>query len=233
MHFMDTDQLLWVELGDIIIRLANFRAARTTKYRYESKSSLPILRQMDDDLEKWALKLPSSWTYETVSCDSRNGFYTAFYHIYPGFSIAATWNQYRIARCLLNELILSCLDDSQPEKPTVEPFASLNQCSQTRNMTTLLCTDICASVPYFLRQLDQDRSPKPGVGALEVMWALFVCASMSCIPEQQRLWALDQLDRIGHEMAVGQAIPLAKAIRSKDSLGASSRLIDRSYETGI
>src|SRR6201999_1455138 len=99
-------------------------------------------------------------------------------------------------------------------------------CKEAQETIRKLCTDICASVPFFLGQLNQNDPPRPRVGAFEVMWALFVCARMPCIPEEQRLWIIVQLERIGHEMAVRQALPLANLIRSKANLHRSGEVFD-------
>jgi hypothetical protein len=212
---MMPEELLSTELGDIIIRLANFRAAMASKGPFNSDYSVPILLQLDSDLEKWAFALPSSWRYELHTCIPQGDFYTLCYHKYPGFSIATVWNQYRIARCLVNDLLLTYLDSSPAVNSALHPLALLEQSNQIKETIWNACTDICASVPYFLRQMGQNYLQKPGVGALEVMWALFICASMHCLPDEQRLWATKQLDKIGNGMGILQALTLANLTRSK------------------
>jgi hypothetical protein len=230
---MTPDELLSTELGDIMIRLANFRAAMATKGSFGSRQCVLILLQMDRDLEKWHLALPSSWMPEIHACIPRDSFYAVFYHKYQGFSIASAWNEYRIARCLVNDLLLSYLDSSRSANQACDPSVSLKQCDEAQETVRKLCTDICASVPYFLGQLNQNDPPRPGVGAHEVMWALFVCARMPCVHEEQRVWVILQLDKIGHEMAVRQALPLANLIRSKANLHRSGGVFDPLWENHI
>jgi hypothetical protein len=56
------------------------------------------------------------------------------------------------------------------------------------------------------------------------MWGLFVCARMFCIPKEQRLWAIVQLEKIGYEMAVRQALPLVNMIRFNANLKSDDAL---------
>jgi hypothetical protein len=231
--FMTPDELLSTELGDIMIRLANFRASMAAEDSFGASQPVEILLQMDSDLEEWARALPLSWRHEVHTCVPRDDFYTTFYHKYQGFSIAAVWNQYRIARCLVSDHLLSYLDSSRSANQACDPFVLLKQCDQARTTIRKLCIDICASVPYFLCQRDQNDPPRPGVGALEVMWALFTCARMYCIPEEQRLWAIVQLDKIGHEMAVRLALSLANLIRLKGNPLESGSVFDPAWENCI
>jgi hypothetical protein len=228
--FMTPDELISTELGDIMIRLANFRAALAIIDSFDTSLSVATLIGLDDDLEAWACALPLSWRPEIQTCVPRHDFYTTSYHIYGGFSIAAVWNQYRIARCLAADQVLSYLDSSHPGNQTRDHFVWIKQSNRARKTIRKLCIDICASVPYFLRPVDHNGNPRPGVGALEVMWALFTCAHMCCIPEEQRLWATMQLDRIGYDMGVRQALSLAKLVRSKGNLSAPGSVFELAGE---
>jgi hypothetical protein len=214
-HMMP-DQLLATKLGDIIIRLANFRASMASKGRFNSGYSVPVLLKLDSDLETWAFNLPSSWRYELHIRNPRGDLYTPYYHKYPGFSIATVWNQYRIARCIVNDILLTYLDSSLSENSALTQIECGDQIKET---ILNVCTDICASVPYFLCQMDENDPPKPGVGALEVMWALFNCASTQCLPDEQRCWAIKQLYNIGHGMGIPQALKLADLKNSEIMLG--------------
>jgi hypothetical protein len=207
-NFMMPDELLSTELCDILTRLANFRAAMASKGPFDSDYSVPILLQLDADLEKWAFALPSSWRYERQMGIPQREHYTLYYHKYPGFSIATLWNQYRIARCLVNDALLTYLDSSLDVTSDLHRLPLLEQSNQIKDNIRNFCTDICASVPYFLRQMDQNDLPKPNVGAIEVIWALFVCASMHSLPEGQRLWAIKQLNKIGHGREIFQVLKL-------------------------
>ena len=210
------DQLITTELWDIISRLANFRAA-IAKEPFNSGYSVPILLQLDSDLETWKVALPSSWRYQLHTSPVQDNVYTTYCHVYPGFSIATTWNQYRVARCLVNELLLDFLDLSHSEriKETI------------RNV----CTDICASVPYFFRRTLHSEARNPGIGAMDVMWPLFICGSMYCLPEEQRLWAVQHLEKIGRGMWINQALTLANLAKSKITLAQCGELDLRRLDT--
>lgn len=206
------DELLATEIAEIIIRLVNFQAAATSVEGLGPHTSLLFLRQAQADLTRWVSTLPQSWKYKTESCIPGDISYTAFHHLYPGFSIASSWNQYRIAQCLVNCHLITHL-----QSHTTEDQHSLGQyqmVQEARQIIHQMCNDICASVPYFLGRADKGNLQRPGVGALEIMWALKVCASMNCIPEEQRFWAISQLEKIGYEMGVLQAFNLASLAKS-------------------
>jgi hypothetical protein len=163
---MMPDELLSTKLWDIIDRLAKFRASMASKEPFSSDHSIPILLQLDTDLEKWTFGLPSSWTYELRPCVTQGNTYTPSYHKYSGFSIATVWNQYRVARCLVNEVLLTYLDSSPPVHSALHPSALLKQSDRIKETTRNICTDICASVPYFFRQTYQNHPQNPGIGAM-------------------------------------------------------------------
>jgi hypothetical protein len=200
---MFPDQLITTELWDIIVRLANFRAAMASKGQFGSDHAVSVLEQLDSDLEQWSLGLPFSWTYQLRTDANQIDIYTSRYHMYPGFSMATAWNQYRVARCLVNELLLTYLD------------SSYSQAERNKEIIRNLCTDICASVPYFLRRPNQNDSQSPGIGAMDIMWALSICGNTECLPEGQRLWAIEQLENIGRGMWITQALTLASVAKSK------------------
>jgi hypothetical protein len=229
MVFMTADELLWTQLGDIMIRLSDFRAANATQTYYSLRQYASTLLQIDQDLEAWADALPSSWEPEVLTCDPGGQFYTSFYHKYQGFSIAAAWNQYRIARCLIGDLLSKYLDSSRSVKRNCDSAILRKQDSQVKETIQTLCNEISVSVPYFLGQLNRSDPPRPGAGALEVMWGLFVCARMRCIPKEQCLWATVQLEKIGHEMGVLQALSLADLVRSQHNHAES----DTESDTGL
>jgi hypothetical protein len=211
------DQLLSTELCDIIVRLANLRAAMASRVPPNSDSSVPILQQLDSDLENWASGLPSYWSYELCTSDTPSKTYTPYlcYHKYSGFSIATVWNQYRVARCLVNAQLLSYMESSPAAYTSSLPSTIFKQSERVKEIIRNTCTDICASVPYFFRQTNQNNTQNPGIGAMEVMWALFICADMQCVPEMQRLWAIQQLERIGYRMWIAQALAFADLAKSK------------------
>jgi hypothetical protein len=206
---MTPDQLITTVLWDIVERLANLRGAIAEK-AFSPDHLVPVLLQLDTELENWRLALPSSWGYQLRSSPIQNNSYTHSYHDFPSFSKATTWNQYRVARCLVNELLLDHLDSSHSEriKATIRS----------------LCTDICASVPYFFRQTLQHTSQNPGIGAIDITWSLFFCGSTPCLPEKQRLWAVEQLEKIGGGGWISQALTFANLAKSKITLAKGKEL---------
>ncbi|KAH8799702.1 hypothetical protein F5884DRAFT_114449 [Xylogone sp. PMI_703] len=156
------DGMLSAELGNIISQLANFRAAVVGNASSNFDPFVSTLSQMDFDLEKWVCDLPQSWNFKILRCASRGHFYSKSYHKYPGFSIAVMWNHYRTTRCLVNVLLLTYLNPSCFSNPGCNRTSLRKKYHQAEETIRKLCTDVCLSVPYFLRQRDQDDPPTPG-----------------------------------------------------------------------
>jgi hypothetical protein len=184
-------------------------------------SSLDVI---DRDLEAWASTLPTSWAFTT---DIRTHIpaedcYTTSCHSYPSFGVASAWADYRMARCIAKDLLLTQLDYIRSTETDGDVPGLLAQHKQSREVVQELCNDICASIPYLLGYVDHGL-PKSGSGAIRAMWVLFVCACMHYVPETQRLWAIEQLERIGHRMGIHQTLPLADLMRKKVQLLRSPR----------
>jgi hypothetical protein len=212
--FMTSDQLLSTELWDIIDRLVSFRAAIAGKDRFSSNDSITFMLQLDSELERWTSTLPSSWRYDIHPCGPPMNIYIPNYHIYPGFSIATIWNQYRVVRCLVNEHLLTCIGGPPQIRSDFDPAALFVQFNRAKETIQSMCTDICASMPHFLRQADQSWPHRPVVGAMEIKWALFLCASMHYLPDELRVWAIGQLVNKGQGLWINQALSLANLAKS-------------------
>jgi hypothetical protein len=214
---MEYDELVATELAEIIIRLVNFRAVIAPKVDCITfDSALSTLCQLQSDLKHWESSTPPSWKYDSKRSVTGDDFNGMSYHSYSGFSVAASWNQYRIAQCLVSDLILTCLNSGLIAESRL--FGATEELLHLADRTIQqMCNEICASVPYFFGRADSNGLQKLGVGALEIMWGLSICGNMKNIPEEQRLWAVAQLERIGHEMGIPQALKLASLVTSNDS----------------
>lgn len=205
--FMSSDELLTTELGDIMFRLANFRASILQGEKSNVANPLPVLLKLEADLNGWASALPPSWIYNVRPCIPQGSFFTNFYHTYSDRSVAVAWNQYRIFLCLVGDMLLEFMGSQATMRSNA-------QSSRVRSMVLNVCTDICSTVPYFLRQVNQSDIQRPGEGTLEVMWALYTCATMPCLPTEQKDWVIAQLDNFGNMMGIGYASKLARAART-------------------
>ncbi|KAF2670780.1 hypothetical protein BT63DRAFT_201125 [Microthyrium microscopicum] len=222
--YMPSDELHRLTLGKILIRLANLQAGLAQDISPDPTQAIKILIEIDRDLDKWVLDTPSTWNPKVRPCVPGGFFYTNSFHHYLGFSIATTWNRYRLAGCLLKDMILKFQD------PIADPcLVSPNYCHQAKRHIKELCDEICSSVPYIVGQKSPYDATRPNVGAFEVMWPLFVCTKMSCIPEEQRSWAATQLERIGHESGVRQAIPLAALAKQQTNTSSSHLYLDPTW----
>lgn len=231
---MTANELICDDLCNILIRLANVRASIANEDCLKSQHSMSSLAHIDSDLERWASAVPPSWALTTAPCVSGEYFYRSNYHRYPSAWISFTWTEYRVARCIVNDLLLSYFYLTVFTGTTNDAPIMFEQQKQARAKIAKICDDICDSVPYLLGYVDQSHPPKPGSGAIHAMWALFVCACMQYIPQTQRTWAINQLERIGHEMGVHQTLPLADLMKRKVQLMPSTcQGVDSTWEETI
>jgi hypothetical protein len=203
------------QLTVLMVRLANIRSSAVSKESIHSKDFVALLQAIDYDLENWMLTLPPSWTFVTHTSLHDENVYADKFATYPSFSIAAAWNDYRTLRCIVNDILLTHFDAIASGWPVCDNSHLFEQRQKAVNTIKSCCTDICLSAPFFLGRLGHPCCPKSGAGDLQMMWALFVCACMHCISKEQRMWAVKQLESIGHHMGIHQALPLAELMKSK------------------
>jgi hypothetical protein len=181
---------------------------------------------MDDDLAAWAVRVPATYEYITKASPSNPNTYEDYYHIYPNFWTASSWNNYRSIRILLNEILLIHLNRvaTLPSGP-MEDFSA--QREQAHLLLEQLCSELCASVPYFLGTVSipssQPASTRRSLGGFQIMWPLFVCGSMTWTERPLRNWIIGQLESIGYTMGIQQAIPLAELMKRNGNLLEWSR----------
>jgi hypothetical protein len=205
---MSPDELLSSDLWDIIALLANLRGKMSLEQSTNVGSYMQPLQQLDCELQGWASRLPPSWRYHIRERNFKHEVYPSHYSQYLGHTIATVWNHYRVARCLIQLTHLEYLQ-RYPGVDTGLQTLNLGQSTELESIIQMLCNDICATVPYFLQQTDQQGDSKPGIGAFEVVWPLFFCASITCLPSEQRLWARRKLYEIGSDMGIPMARQLA------------------------
>jgi hypothetical protein len=182
-----------------------------------------VTEDLDHELAVWASNVPPGWSYSvatnlnTMSSPelSNSCYMPAEIHGYPNFYIARVWNLYRVARLIIQSILLRaaswlCFPGQNgwqhPKNTHIEKFSGQ------------LVNDICASVPFLLGyDLSQLKRPTANIssregkfiwpqsstckvgqsgkntGRFSLIWPLYLSCSVPSISETQQRWMRAQL----------------------------------------
>ncbi|KAL6721944.1 hypothetical protein ACLMJK_001049 [Lecanora helva] len=210
------------ELFKIIARLCNLRAAIHTSEGSSLKDPvvLSLAKDIDTDLSDFANAIPPWLGYSLRTCRISENVFSDYYHVYPNTWVVGAWNMCRGARIMTQETILDWLEHN----PDYE-----GQDTQKRECEILLgrlAADICASVPFVLRDAEPEEDPlfRPqAVAGIALVWPLYLTATMDTATESTRAWVISRLDKLGHMMGIQQAVSLARVLRTQRTITAWRR----------
>jgi hypothetical protein len=181
---------------------------------------------LDSELQSRVQNLPECWCYKTMTTtDTSDDIWKNKFHIYSDMFIASSWNGYRTLRMLIHALILlqiTGMMKSMPNLMTPSLHAQLKESAQT---IADLADDVCASAPYLLGHVDTQNGKvkaladsQKAIGGYFLLWPLFVVGRTDFRDRGWKVWAIQQLQRIGHNMGVKQGTAMAKRLQgiSKD-----------------
>ncbi|KAH2754531.1 hypothetical protein KXV94_000945 [Aspergillus fumigatus] len=234
----------------ILGQLANLRADVRQKYMTDNQEILTAAYDIEAELLAWIASLPPDFSYTTVEntySDSEfkrlcRGIlpYNNQYHIYSDLWICHTWNQYRCARIIVSEMILSCLRRLHRKSPGARAVSELqSHCIRIRSSTRQLAADICASVPYHFGVGSTGESQTGSVplnechtAGLVLLWPLVMAGATEGKNHPVRKWGIDCLRLIGHGMGIDQALALIDVLETEagvfDGVGDDGVLIEES-----
>ncbi|RHZ59021.1 Zn(II)2Cys6 transcription factor [Aspergillus thermomutatus] len=222
------DRLIYI-LG----RLSNLRADVSQKYMTDNQEVLAAAYGIDAELLAWLASLPPDFSYSTVENPYSDAAfkrlcrgilpYNNQYHIYNDLWICHTWNQYRCARIIVCEIILSCLRRLFGKSAgTCAPSELQSHCFRIRSLTRQLAADICASVPYHFGVGNTEKSQTGSVpineshtAGLVLLWPLVLAGATEGKNHPLRKWGIDCLRLIGHGMGIDQALALIDVLESE------------------
>ncbi|RAL16853.1 Zn(II)2Cys6 transcription factor [Aspergillus homomorphus CBS 101889] len=226
-------------------RLANLRADIRDKVITDNQDILTTVYSIEGELMTWLAALPSRFLYTTIESpwptQSNWGLtsYNNRYHVYQDLWLSHAWNQYRCARIMISEYILTytyrlnlCM--------TLSPDL-ISHHAQVRDQAKKLALDICASVPYhFSADLVTGEATTFNTVALEhgfirgmiLLWPLFLAGATEPKDHSLRRWVVDCLALIGNRMGIDQALALIDILEGGetfDVLGQTddARIIER------
>jgi len=235
------------ELTHLIVRLVNFRANVKNQVLIDSTEILSVAHELDLELTTWAHNLSPSWSYQTVTCRDDCFFrvsecdklrpYNGRYHVYRDLWMCNIWNNYRYARILVNEIILSQLQ-SQASRSTTLSYSRLfrDHCRSVRDAARGAAEDICYTAPCQLgvMPLENDETqcpsgPQSSIGGYALLWPLYIATIIDGNLHPLSRWVADCYRVIARNMGIDQAVALAMLLPTESgSAGWINDLDDES-----
>ncbi|KAJ5578587.1 uncharacterized protein N7459_007551 [Penicillium hispanicum] len=208
----------------IIGKLSNLRADIKDGKFANDEEIVSAASVIDAELITWLAAMPPQFAYETrtVSPDDYmfahrcRGLapYDDQYYVYSSFWVCSTWNQYRCARILVSEIILSHIrqiSDASAIRPLSDEFRL--HCKTLRTTIRRLAVDLCRGVPYHLGVHQEDVSPnfpppESYLGGLMLLWPMFLAGCVENRHHALRNWVMKCLKVIGNSMALDLGLAL-------------------------
>ena len=210
----------------IIGRISNLRADIIAGNFPNAQEIVSAASALDAELIAWLAALPPGFSYEHHTASPYDfdfqqrcrglTLYDDQYHVYPNLWVCNSWNQYRCARIIVSEIILSHIrqmSDSSSLRSLSDEFRM--HCRTLRATIRRLAVDICRSVPFHLGAHLDPHVPANGVpppegylGGLMLLWPLFLAGVVENPNHQLRRWVVQCLRMIGNTMGLDQSLAL-------------------------
>ncbi|KAE8441872.1 hypothetical protein EG329_004227 [Mollisiaceae sp. DMI_Dod_QoI] len=222
LNFETIEQAQGTALSLLVIRYTNLRASMSCWRDYSSPERIiSTAYALECDFANWAKTCPLRYIYQTINLTERvDEVFSDHYHVYSNVWLATTWNHYRCARLLTNEIILHQLGhlyETDPTSPLLMSHPCYLESQMLDSKTTLmhLCEDICASVPYFLGvdfkngQAAIRQLPKAMYANL-LIWPLYSAGATWMVSDLMINWVAGRLQWIADVMGIRQAAAQAQ-----------------------
>lgn len=173
--------------SDIMIRFIDLNVAVQNRSLSNTDAIIASAAQIDSELLNLQTNIPPMWQYQTIFTDADPDLvFEGFYHVYSDLWVAQMWNNFRILRMVLNEVIREQLIKGYSSNPllfTAPEYAVQLQVST--DAIILLASKICATVPQHAGYIPPLAPPHPAGseqasqawGALGVPPSALACGS--------------------------------------------------------
>ncbi|KAJ5764977.1 hypothetical protein N7520_004536 [Penicillium odoratum] len=208
----------------IVGRLSNLRADIIAHRITDDQQIIAGASAIEADLIAWLAGLPPGFSYEVHKKDRFDfqfqqqcrglALYDEQYHVYPNLWVCNSWNQYRCARIIVSEMILTHvrnMSDSSSMRALSEEFRQ--QCQTLRATIHRLAVDICRSVPFCLgvhhNKSDPSLPPPDSyLGGLILLWPMYLAGTAEKPTHPLRRWVVQCLRMVGNTYGLDQALAL-------------------------
>ncbi|KAJ5902695.1 hypothetical protein N7495_003223 [Penicillium taxi] len=212
----------------IIGKISNLRADIKSNILTSNNDILSVASAIEMDLISWLRLLPPTYDYETRTKSAYDfkfqqrchgiALYDDKYHVYPNLWVSNSWSQYRCARIILSELILTrTLEQAKSSSSkSLSPELRL-YCNSLHSTVRRLAVDICRSLPFHFRAHDDGSDgshnttlppPEGYLGGLLLLWPLFLAGAVEKNGHALHTWVIRSLLIIGNTMGLDQALAL-------------------------
>ena len=206
-------------------KLCDLRADMSSGIIKDNAQILSIALTIDSELAEFASNAPPSvFSYTIGNKTDGTPFhvtedydlspYNGCFHIYQSFWACNFWNNYRYARIIVNDLILTELRSLAAQSEAVWNSSHFrDQCHSIRDLMRQCAADICATVPYKLGAVVREEgrqhpSPiKTGAG-FTLLFPLYVAAVVDGYPSPTCTWIMKCFNIIGRVMGIDTALAL-------------------------
>ncbi|OAG41507.1 hypothetical protein AYO21_04209 [Fonsecaea monophora] len=211
-------------LSEIVEKLASVRAFIKAPKTRGTEDISSMLLPIDLMLQSWRNQLPTSWiptprpACRCKDCFSGSHFEGMPFDAYPNLYVASLWNNYRGARILVHEMLLSTATPT-----SITAITDDKELCPTINLLRQMSTEICLSVDYHLRPIPDDSFPDSidhlkGIvtasipGGELLIWPLFMAGMLPTTSPARRMWISDRLRQIGANLGIGLALSMSQAM---------------------
>ena len=173
--------------------------------------------ELDHKLQQWGEQVSGKYritVLETAPCSppslSSGTQQQRSVHIYSSASMACLWNLWRCTRIVLLRCLQQLIVRAQHGEMAPIRTSSPADEDQASKLPSLF-SDICASVPYLLGEVDQNgRLHYPNrckaVGGFLLLWPLKMMLALGPTDEAQKDWIKKRLNFIGFALGIQQAL---------------------------
>jgi hypothetical protein len=127
---------------------------KTSATVVDMMSLIRTAKDIDSELEHWAVTLPDFWEPVTKMICQDTGenlksaqFWPGPVHTYGDLSMANVWNDYRVSRIFCQAVILGCVA-ALPSHARTDNIERISE--QAVHITQQMVDDFCSAIPYLL-----------------------------------------------------------------------------------
>ncbi|PQE05961.1 hypothetical protein CJF30_00004894 [Rutstroemia sp. NJR-2017a BBW] len=229
LQFQSPTEVNASKLADLAMEFCNLRATMTSFHDYSNAENfIPAAVAIDAQLAEWMANQPESMFYRTVTVKERSPHvFSDYYHVYDSMWAAATWNNCRCIRILINEIItvqLEYLRNNRNDLFELElglPVPLETQLETSATTIVRLAHDICGSVPFLLGFKEGEDPTLLNTKAVTgnfLLWPLYTAAVTAMVSDVMSNWVAGRLRVIADVIGIRQAAPLSHVLTIRKEL---------------
>ncbi|KAL9064759.1 MAG: hypothetical protein Q9157_007720 [Trypethelium eluteriae] len=169
---------------------------------------------LDDAFARWYDSLPPRWSHQTVA--TLEGMpddleeaeaWPGPMNVYEDLIVSNVINNHRMGRIFCQAVVIACQARLGQSREAVEQSEKYQKAVKTARD---LVNAVCATVPFHLgydikdraRKMAQSKTAAEAVGGYFLLWPLFVCTRVECIPADQKRWVRGRLRYISRTYGI-------------------------------